>query len=86
MELWCWGGFGGSGDNRPGAVIRAGSPTVWSSDCTIIKRLQLGRPLDFALLPFDHCLRKISGENRNGRISETATHPFDPELKSMIVV
>jgi len=38
--------------------------------------LLLGRPLDFPLLPFDHCQRKISGEKSVRLLTEKRYSPY----------
>ena len=49
-----------------------------SSACTVIGGLPLGWPFDFALLPFDHCQRKISGDKPERLLTEKRYSPYRP--------
>jgi hypothetical protein len=40
--------------------------------------LLLGRPLDFTLLPLDHCKRKISGDKSELLLTEKRYSPYRP--------
>jgi len=40
--------------------------------------LRIGQPLDFKLLPFDHCQRKISGDKSERLLAEKRFSPYRP--------